>query len=488
MFLVGCDSLAAVKARHLLVHLLTASALSAAGPPNVLYIAVDDLNTYVGCLGGHPNAITPNIDRLAAKGMLFENAHCQAPICGPSRASIHSGLRPSSSGIYLQISDKKLREASGATRSATFLPDYLEQHGYRTWGCGKIFHKGDGAGMFDDFGHGSNMGPKPAKRINYDPAWFEDRKGTTQTDWGAFPDEDEEMPDYKTADWVIDRLRRLSQEPEGERQPFFLAAGFVRPHVPWTVPKVWFDKHDLKGIELPAYNPDDANDLPAISRRVNEAPMMPAMDWLLKDDRWKELLQGYLASTTFVDHQIGRVLDALEESGLADSTYVVLWSDHGYHVGEKGRVAKQSLWRESSRVPMVFAGPGIGKGRCGRPVQLLDVYPTLLDLLDLPGNPQNEGHSLKPLLHDPKADWDHVAITTYGRNNHAVEDDRYRYIHYEDGSEELYDLEKDPHSWKNLAANPETSSIRERLRKHLPSVNVPNSKASRYDFNDYFRQ
>lgn len=463
--------------------------LNADERPNFLYIAIDDLNAYVGCLGGHPQAKTPNIDRLAQSGVVFTNAHCQAPICGPSRASIHAGLLPSTTGIYLQISDGDLREASEATRAVTFLPDYLEQHGYRTVGCGKIFHQGDKGNFFDEFGHGSNMGPKPKKRISYDPAWFEDREGKTQTDWGAYPSKDESMPDHKTADWVIDRLKSMSKKPSGERKPFFLAAGFVRPHVPWTVPQKWFDLHDPGKITKPAYLAEDLEDVPEISLRVNEAPMMPAMDWVLKQDRWTRILQAYLASTTFVDHQVGRILDALQASPFADNTHVILWSDHGYHVGEKGRFAKQSLWRESSRVPLVFAGKGVTRGGvCDRPVQLLDLYPTILDLAKLPPNASNEGHSLMPLLMNPEAEWKHVALTTYGRNNHAVEDGRYRYIRYEDGAEELYDHEQDPHEWRNLAKDPETAPIRQRLAGHLPAKNVPRSKASRYDFNDYFRK
>jgi iduronate 2-sulfatase len=477
-------------ARFLLALILVPWDLSPAAPrPNVLFIAVDDLNDYVGCLGGHPNAKTPNIDRLAASGTLFTNAHCQAPICGPSRASLMTGLRPSTSGIYGQIQDQNIRGASPATAKATFLPDYLEAHGYRSFGCGKIYHKGDNAKTFDEFGHGSDMGPKPKKRFNYDPADHPDRVGTTQTDWAPYPKADAQMPDYKTAEWVRRKILTLSAEVASERKPFFLAAGFCRPHVPLYVPKPWFDQHPIKGIKTPPYKADDWDDLPEISKRVNVAPMMPAMDWVLKEGHWPAILQAYLASTTFADHQVGRVLQMLEASPFADSTYIVLWSDHGYHLGEKGRFAKQSLWERSSRVPLIIAGPGLAKGqKCSAPVQLLDIYPTLVELLKLTTNRQNEGHSLVPLLKKPAADWPHFAITTYGPKNHAIQTRHHRYIQYEDGAAELYDHRSDPAEWKNIAAEAEQQKLIENLKRQLPRHNAPNAKGSSYNFNEYFKQ
>ncbi len=471
-----------------LLAAIPSTCLSAqAKKPNVLFIAIDDLNDFVGCLGGHPQAMTPNIDALAARGTLFTNAHCQAPICGPSRASLLSGMLPSTTGIYLQIGDQALSTASVAASEAVFLPDYLEKHGYRTAGCGKIFHGGDRAEYFDEFGHGTNFGPKPAQRFKYNPAWFKGRGGGTQTDWGTFPDVDSKMPDHKTADWIVDWIARAaSGDQDG---PFFLAAGFVRPHVPWYVPKPWFDKHPLGEIKLPPYRADDLVDVPKISLEVNAAPSMPAMDWVLEENRWPEIVQSYLASTTFVDHQVGRVLDALAASRFADNTIIILWSDHGYHLGEKGRFAKQSLWERSSHVPLIIAGPNLPAAQaCGQPVQLLDLYPTLLDLLGLPANKRNEGHSLMPLLKNPKQSWAHAAITSYGPNNHAIQTDRYRYIRFEDGSEELYDHRADPHEWDNLAGDPRQKPVIAKLREYLPEVNAPNARGSRYNFNPYFQR
>lgn len=460
-----------------------------AARPNVLFIGIDDLNDYVGCLGGHPNALTPNIDRLASQGTVFTNAHCQAPICGPSRASLFCGLRPSTTGIYGQIRDTGLRDASKVTQEATFLPDYLEQQGYHTAGSGKMFHNGDRAKYFDEYGKGTNFGPKPKKRFAYDPAWFPDRSGSTQTDWGVFPGEDENMPDHDTAEWVIDWLRQRQETTSPA--PFFLAAGFVRPHVPWYTSQKWFDAHPVDQLSMPAYLADDWDDLPPISIAVNEAPMMPSMKWVNENQMLPAIVQSYLACTTFVDNQVGRVLEALRASPYAETTYIVLWSDHGYHVGEKGRFAKQSLWERSSRVPLIIVGPGLPAGqRCDRPVELLDLYPTLLELLNLPPNAKHEGLSLVPLLLDSAAERSRPAITTYGPGNHAIQDERYRLIVYEDGSRELYDHEQDPHEWHNLIAEgkPGLPAMESRLRGFVPKVNAPNAKGSSYNFNAYFRR
>ena len=469
----------------LLTSLLSPFSL-AADRPNVLFIAIDDLNGYIGCLGDR-NAKTPNIDRLAKRGVLFTNAHCQAPICGPSRASLMTGLLPSTTGIYGQIKDTNIKKASKAARDAIFLPDYLEKHGYATYGCGKLFHNGDRARVFDEFGHGTDFGPKPKKRFKYDPAWFEDRIGGTQTDWGAYPEADEAMPDYKTTEWILAKLRKLTEEKESK--PFFLAAGFCRPHVPWYVPQKWFDQHPIDQLTMPPYKPDDWDDLPGISKRVNVAPSMPAMDWVLENDHWPAILQSYLASTTFVDYQVGKLLDALDASPFAENTLIVLWTDHGYHLGEKGRFAKQSLWAQSSRVPLIIAGSAIEANRkTNAPVQLLDLYPTLVDLLGLPANPQNEGHSLRPLLEATETEWPHVAITTYGPNNHAIQTATHRYIQYEDGSTELYDHREDLNEWENVAGDRSSQETVNRLREFIPNLNAPNAKHSTYDFNEYFKE
>ncbi len=457
---------------------------SNAVPPNVLFIAVDDLNTWLGAMNGHPQARTPNMDRLAARGVLFQNAHCQAPICGPSRASLMSGFLPSTTGIYGQINDRNLREACPETRDGLFLPEWFAHNGYHTMGVGKLFHGHAPEGVFaESGGRESGFGPKPPKRLKWD-------RQKTSTDWGPFPETDEEMPDFRTAEWAVERLGR------DHDKPFFLGVGFLRPHVPWHVPQKWFDLFPADELEMPPYQPGDQDDVPEISRAVHEVPMMPTTEWAIESGEWKNIVQAYLACVAFVDAQVGKVLDAMEAGPYAENTYVVLWGDHGYHIGEKNRFAKHSVWEEATRTPLMIAGPGVASGgRTAKPAGLIDLYPTLLDLCGLPANPANEGHSLRPLLGVPQntggpqdAEWPHAALTTYGRNNHAVRGEHYRYIRYEDGSEELYDHRRDDNEWTNIAADPAEADVKQRLAAHLPTVNVPWSPKSTYDYNRYLTE
>lgn len=443
--------------------------------PNVLMICIDDLNDWLGCMGGHPNSITPNMDKLASKGVLFTNAHCQAPICGPSRASIMTGLRPSTTGIYGQINDENIKGASEPTRNNVFLPEYFKNHGYYTMGKGKIFHNHAPNGVFDESaGRQGGFGPNPEKRF----VWLNEG---TNTDWGAFPETDEEMPDYKTAEWAVERLQRKYDKP------FFLVAGFVRPHVPLYVPQKWFDMHPVSGVETPPYKKDDYLDLPAIALQVHELPQMPTTDWAIETGNWKEIVQAYLACVTFVDHYIGEILNALEKSSYKDNTIVILWSDHGYRVGEKGIFAKHALWQEATNAPLIISMPGRkSTGKCDTPVEMLDIYPTLVDLCGLPANHQNEGKSLVPLIENPGSNSRGYAITTYGRNNHAVVSSGYRYIQYEDGSEELYNRSTDPNEFENIAGEAAAWEVKSALAKYLPSKNEYWSPAVKNGANEYF--
>lgn len=452
--------------------------------PNILFIAVDDLNNWVGCLEGHPQTRTPNIDKLASQGVLFTNAHCQAPICGPSRASIMTGLYPATSGNYLQLNDADIKKPNEATQNAIFLPDYFEQFGYKTMGVGKLFHNGDGAKVFEEYGGVfEKMGPKPEKRFNYDPDWFDDRIGGTQTDWGPYPETDSLMPDYKYAAWAVEKLDQKHQKP------FFLAVGFVRPHVPWYVPQKWFDKFPSEEMITPPYNADDLDDVPELGQRVNEAPMMPTTEWLIETNQWKDVIQAYLACINFVDAQIGKVLDALEKSEFSENTIVVLWSDHGYHLGEKNRFAKQSLWNRDTRTVLIYRIPDSGQNKiCRKPVQLLDIYPTLVELCGLPANQQNQGHSNVSLLKNPLLkNWNHPALSFYGKNNTAVTGNQYRLIQYEDSSQEFYDLYSDPYEWNNLAGKEKYAEIIKKMQTFIPKKQAGLSPYSSYDFNAYFR-
>ena len=443
--------------------------------PNILMISIDDLNTYLACMGDK-NAITPNIDRLASSGVLFTNAHCQAPLCGPSRSSIMTGLRPSTTGIYGHIEDDDLRNAHEKTKESIFLPEYFRNYGYHTMGIGKIFHMHAPTGAFDESGgRAEGFGPKPENPNFF--AWDSDE---TNTDWGAFPDVDSKMPDVESTEWVIERLKRDYDKP------FFLAIGFLRPHVPLFVPQKWFDLYNVDSIILPPYLPEDFDDIPEISKRLHEVSMMPSTKWAIENGEWKNAVHAYLACVSFVDHYVGQILKTLEESKYKDNTIVVLWSDHGYRCGEKGAFAKHALWQEATKAPVIIAGKGVNADiRVDQPIELLDLYPTMLELCNLPKNEKLEGISLKPVMDNPETDLDKPAIVTYGWNNHAIVKGDYRYIHYEDGSEELYDHKTDPNEFRNVAQNPDYLDAKKELIKYLPKINNPWVELSRHDVNEY---
>lgn len=466
-------------ALYLLALLAIASTACSQSPAsgsttNILFIAVDDLNDWVVPYGGHSQSITPNLQRLAESGLRFNNAHCQAPLCGPSRASLFTGLLPSTTGLYLHVKDGNIISGSQSENPPELLTHVLQRNGYETLGAGKLLHNGAGGGLLQDYGGHKGFGPYPKEPMNYDS------QGTS-TDWGAFPETNEELPDHAVADYAI---KALSEKRDG---PFFLGVGINRPHVPWFVPQEWFDKFDLESIELPPYQADDWDDLPEISKIIHQAPPTPSTEWMIKNGKWKEVVRAYLACVAYADYEIGRVLDALEASEYAGNTIVILWSDHGYHLGEKNVVTKMTLWEESTRVPLLISGPGIPKNAtCERSVGLIDIYPTLLDYARVKIPDTLDGRSLAPLIENPEADWDNPAITIWGRNNTAIRDERYRYIRYEDGSEELYDRAKDPNEFHNLASNPEFTPVKERLSQHIPTEQAPVSPVTYHRWNPYW--
>ena len=447
--------------------------------PNVLLICIDDLNDWVGCMGGHPQAKTPNIDAIAARGTLFTNAHCQSPICGPSRASFLSGRYPHETGLYNQPRSKKMKMVDDDDNfRGRLLTEYFAQHGYRTVAAGKITHGYPLKNAVQNAGPEGSSGPKPKGpkppndvRFNFRPDYSQPFTGT-QTDWAAFPDRDEQMPDVQTADWIINQLKEAGEADH----PFFIAAGFHRPHVPFYVPQKWFDLHPLDKVKLPEIRDGDLLDVPPTGVQLHELPRYPQLAWLRKNDneQLRKCAQAYLACGTFVDAQVGRVLKALSESDHAEHTIIILLSDHGYHLGEKARVSKHSLWEESTRVPLVIVEPGQAKPQiCSRPTGLIDLYPTLIELCGLPKLAQNSGSSLVPLLKNPNnraTKWRHSILTTYGRGNHALRSEKYRYIRYSDGSEELYDHGSDPNEWTNLLTKKESmyTEVVTRFRKELP--------------------
>jgi len=431
-------------------------------PKNVVMIIVDDLNDWIGVMGGHPDTRTPNMDKLAAEGTLFMNAHATAAICGPSRASVMTGLHPATTGIYEQLSDKNIKKAGPATENIQFMTEYFAHNGYKTMGIGKIFHNGAPDGSIEEYaGRIKGFGPHPEDEF----VWDSDR---TNTDWGVFPERDEDMIDYKSAVWAKEKLA------ETHDRPFFLTVGFVRPHVPWYAPQKWFDMHPVESLTMPPYLADDLDDVPQVSRDLHEVPQMPTTEWAIETGEWPNIVQAVLATTTFVDHYVGEVLEALETSPYADNTIVVLWGDHGYHIGEKNRFAKHSLWEETSRVPLMIRTPGGVPGQVtNATASLLDLYPTLVDLTGLPPYAENEGMSLKPILHGEQAEPGRVAMTSYGFGNHALRDERYRYVRFADGSEEFYDHEIDPNEWTNLADNPAYAEVKQRLAQQLPAQSAP---------------
>jgi arylsulfatase A-like enzyme len=452
--------------------------------PNVLFIAVDDLNTWLGCLSGYSNTKTPHMDKLASQGVLFSNAHCQAPLCGPSRASLMSGLRPSTTGIYGMIPDNEIRSENPATKDIIFLPEYFRNNGYYTMGIGKLFHIHAPDGVFDESGgRVSGFGPLPEERFVWDGFGTSDREryGRTSTDWGAFPEADSLMPDHQSVDWVIERLHKKYDKP------FFLGLGFLRPHVPLYVPQKWFDMHPIDGISVAPYKSDDLDDVPPVALLINDLPMMPSTEWAIESGEWKNIIQAYLACVSFVDYEIGRVLEALENSDYAENTIIVLWSDHGYRLGEKGTFAKHALWEPATNAPLIFAAPNLPKGKLiDTPAEMLSIYPTLLELCRLPAYDRNEGLSLVSTMQTDRRDEGSYALTTFGMDNHGIKSNGYRYIRYEDGGEELYDHSKDPNEWTNQANNPDFKDEKDAMKQYLPKVNASWDPLSSYPFQPYF--
>jgi arylsulfatase A-like enzyme len=451
-------------ARNGLLALILAihSLAAAADNPNILFIAVDDLNDWISPLGGHPQARTPNITRLAERGVLFTNAHCAAPACNPSRTALLTGIAPSTSGVY--VNQQPWRDSS-RLKNAVSLPQYLREHGYRAIGSGKMYH-----GKFRDPESWNDYFPSLTQQRPADPVPdgvpLNGIEKTRHFDWGIVNAKSSDMSDTKVADWIIDQL---SKEHE---QPLFLACGFFRPHLPWFVPTKYFENYPLESIELPKTPNNDLEDIPKAGLKMAK----PGGDHakVLQHNQWKPAVQGYLASIAFMDEQLGRVLDALDKGPLAKDTIIVFWTDHGWHLGEKQHWRKFALWEEATRTPVIIAAPGVttANTRCDQPISLLDLFPTIVDLAGLPEKEDNDGHSIVPLLKEPQGKWDHIALTTHGYQNHAVRDRRWRYIRYADGSEELYDHASDPNEYDNLAGKASHDAIKVKLAAHLPKTDA----------------
>jgi arylsulfatase A-like enzyme len=455
--------------------LILAPADAAERKPNVLFIAVDDLNDWIGCLGGHPLTKTPHLDRFAASGVLFRNANCAAPSCNPSRAAVFTGLPPHRSGLYQNM--QKLRDVMP---DQELLPRYFSRQGYWSAGSGKLLHYVIDPQSWDDYyPDKSKDNPFPP---TFDPPGRPislPRGGPWQyqeTDWAALDMSDEKFGgDWRVTEWIGNQL----QQPRDK--PFFLACGIYRPHEPWFVPAKYFEPFPLESIRPgPGFKENDLADVPAEGKRIARNRYFPH---ILQHKQWERGIQAYLASIHYADAMVGRVLDALEKSPHRDNTIVVLWSDHGWHLGEKEHWQKFTPWRLSGRVPLMIrvpeGTPGLPAGTrpggvCDRPVSLADLFRTLTDLCGLPSKPDTGDRSLVPLLRDPAADWPHAAITHLDHpQNYAISTAGWRYIHYRDGGEELYDLAADPYEWTNLAAKPEHAAKLAEMRKLAPGSIAP---------------
>lgn len=448
---------------------------------NVLFIAVDDLNDWVGFMGGYPGKVhTPHMDRLAARGTAFLNAHTASPVCCPSRAAVMSGQLPSTSGIYHNRHWWKPNLPDLVT-----IPGHFKAQGYTTAGAGKIFH------------HTSGNNP-PENWNDFQPLAFHDNafayekldqyglnkktelpsefpySGVTlyskEVDWGALPKAESEFDDARAAQYCVDFLK------QPQNKPFFLACGIFRPHMPWYFPKRYLDLYPLDEVFVPADMPEDLDDIPEEGKKLGlrkYADMKKTRDAGL----WSTAIQHYLASISFADAQIGKVLDALDTSPHAKNTIVVLWSDHGWHLGEKQHWHKRTLWEEGTRIPLIVVAPQTGTTgqSSNQPASTLDIFPTLIELcgLDSPANQILDGASLVPWLKQPDLPRAEAAITVDENQHMSARSERYRYIRYNDGTEEFYDHKTDPDEWTNQIGNNRYATVIDKLRNQLPIDAAP---------------
>lgn len=461
-----------------------------AGHPNVLFIAVDDMADWVAALKGHPGIKSPNIDRIVKNGIVFTNAHCAGPISGPSRAAILTGLRSESTNIYTNAGTyiDYVPEAVSLTR-------HFRDNGYHVMGVGKIDHGATKVvdSDWDEYGPGTGVVGTPFTTDelltdNMDPTVTVNRGNLHVTlpmngmstidppnmllstfDWGPLDIQDDDMPDGEIADWTVEQLNRNFSKP------FFLAAGFYKPHLPWFAPRKYFDMYDEENITLPPFLEGDLNDLSQTGKDF------ALLAWtagchrtVLEHNQWKQAVHGYLAAISFVYAQIGEILDALEKSRYAGNTMIVFFSDHGYHLGEKEHWGKHTPWNRATHVPFIIIPSKTNRpkkfrpgSQCDEPVNLLDIYPTLIDMCNLPFKQGLDGKSIHPLVKNPELDWDEATVTTTGRGTNSISTKRWRYIHYFDGTEELYDLKNDPNEWNNLAKENDYVEIKQHLSQYV---------------------
>ncbi|MEZ5038464.1 MAG: sulfatase [Saprospiraceae bacterium] len=458
--------------------------------PNIIFIAIDDMNDWAGFLNTHPQVQTPHMDSLAAKGINFTNAHCPAPLCGPSRSAILSGVWPTTNGVYTNEVNYR-KDLSGWVS----LPEHFRQNGYYVMGAGKIFHAGGNnmpQAAFDEYGgKGAASAPFAGQELsikNQQPFHEVTKNGKTfllplngipadrywsnshTFDWGAVDLPDTLFADTQTANWAIDKLQQQQDKP------FFLAVGFARPHQPLFNPKRFHDRYPLSSIAMPVTIDNDLDDVPRAGREIALAAATSGLHKSVEAyGEWEHAVSSYLAAISYVDELVGNIMQALKASRYADNTIVVLWSDHGWHLGEKEHWGKGTGWFRATRVPFIIVPskrhshpnfqPNIP---CDRMVNLLDLAPTLAELSNIPLRQEWEGNSLVPLIQNPAETWQAYTHTTFGYGNHSITTPRWQYLHYFDGTAELYDLQLDPEEFTNLANEPKYAEIKRLLHTWLP--------------------
>lgn len=443
--------------------------------PNVLFIVADDLNSWVGALGKHPDVRTPAIDALAQRGTLFSRAYCAAPYCNASRMSVFTGCLPTTTGIYANEPFWEM-----PNRRKTYV-EIMKEAGYHTFGAGKVFH-----GVYDYASAGQAQSRDAKWKTIENRAHLWDRFETSAPDqlpegrplnglfdfsqfekvpapyhlfdWGPLPpDAEAAMPDEIVCRSTVDFLSRRPAEP------FFCAAGIYKPHLPWHVPKRFFDLYDPEKIALPLVRGDDLDDVPPMARQWALSPADHEL--VTSHGLWRSAVHGYLAAISYCDWIVGRIVEALDRSGLADDTVIVLWGDNGFHLGEKLHWRKFVLWEEATRVPMIVVPPrGVRVlPYYDPPVSLVDLFPTIAELCGIAGPGGQDGRSLLSAMAGD--DWQPTpALMTWGRGNHSIREGEWRYTKYSDGGEELYHHRSDPHEWTNLVADSRFAKQVERLR------------------------
>ena len=423
--------------------------------PSVLLILVDSLNAWGNTFGGHPDAVTPHIDQLAKRSIVFTNAHSAGTNSNASRTSLFTGLYPTSTGIY--IGDANYRDV---LPTHVTIPQYFLQSRYQVSGAGRLFHQPDKYSWRD------------WKYFDYENHFVSehlvDLPSGPNFDWGPIDIDEEQMHDYQVAQWAIDKIETLPR-------PFFLAVGLNTTRHPWYLPSNKFHRINPSVVSLP-------------SERTGTLPLAASdiirnnhkHDLVLEADQWRQALAAYLSSIAFVDEQIGRVVRALDESDVRDNTVIILASTHGLHLGDKRFWLFDTLWEQVTRVPLLIALPPtrfsqehVQNSRIGHSVSLVDIFPTLIDIWDHPIEQSFDGQSLLPLILDSDMSWERPVLTALSDQDFAVRTNRWRYIHYHDGGEELYEYIGDPSELRNLANDPAHQDTIQQLRQYLPENPLP---------------